>query len=108
MTVEDENEIRSFFNNKPVPKPACLIFFVVDDIYVANGALVDTNKVISTRDFLEPYKKGITQSNLYAYPAKWKILKQTRKVIDIRIDHNGDSPLAVAIVSSFTYSCSRV
>ena len=79
-----------------------------DDIYVASGALVDHRKIITTRDFLEPYEKNVNNSNLFVYPSKWKYPKLIRQVLKVYIDHEGGSKLAVAKVSSFTCCQTRI
>ena len=75
---------------------------IFDNTYVANGALVDIDKVLTSRDFLEPYEVDVENKNLYVYPKKWRTMNQIRKVIKIHIDHKGGSQLAVAEVSGFT------
>ena len=85
---------------------SCLMHFVdkdiFDDIYLANGALIFNNKVLTTCDFLKPYDNNLTNNNLYVYSNKWKTKGQTSKVNHVYIDHEGDSQLAVASVSSCT------
>ena len=92
---------------------SCLIHFVdrniLNDLYIANGALVEMDKVITTRDFLHSYSRDIKNEQLYAYPKDWQNNRdQIRKVIKIYIDLQGSSLLAVAIVSSFTPSYSMI
>ena len=79
-----------------------------DDIYVSSGALVDHRKIITTRDFLEPYEKNVNNSNLFVYPSKWKIPELKRQVVKVYIDHQGGSKLVVAKVSSFTCWQTRI
>ena len=70
-----------------------------DHVYLANGALVDMNKVLTTRDVLEPYKNSVKEKNLFVYPEEWKIDNLTQKVTEVYIDNRGNSKLAVAKVS---------
>ena len=72
--------------------------------YIANGALVDANRVLTTRDFLEPYERDTENRNLFAYPHNWKFENETKKVNKVYIDHESGSQLAVAFVSSYTLS----
>ena len=59
---------------------------ILDNLYIANGALVDINKVLSTRDFLQSYERDIEDRKLYVYPKDWQNNRdQIRKVIKIYI-----------------------
>ena len=100
-----ENEAASSSNLGKEHYYSCLVYFVdkdiFDDIYIANGALVHMDRVLTTRNFLEPYELSINNRNLYVYPEEWRTEVQIGKVTKIYIDFRGGSQLAVAEVSSF-------
>ena len=74
-----------------------------DNMYLASGALIDNEKVLTARDFLELYEKNIENRNLFVHPAICKSNNdQITKVVEVHVDHMGSSQLAVAKVSSFT------
>ena len=86
---------------------SCLMYFVdknlIDNIYLASGALVNMNRVLSTRDFLGPYEGTVARGNLFVYPKAWRSNRiQIKRVVEIYIDHTGGSQIAVARVSNFS------
>ena len=84
---------------------SCLMHFVdkdiFDHIYLASGALLHATLILTTRDFLEPYKQNVIDRNLFVYHESWKTKNQSRKVKHVYIDHVNNSQLAAAKVSSF-------
>ena len=80
-----------------------------NDVYIANGALVDSDKVLTTHNFLINYQNGVENKDLYVYSPRWKTVEnQMKKVIKVYIEKAGGygqrGDLAVAIVSIFTRS----
>ena len=71
--------------------------------YLANGALINMGRVLTTRDFLEPYERDTKNRNLYVYPPNWKFEDQINKVHKVFINHESGSQLALADVSNHTY-----
>ena len=100
------NEAPSSSNSENQEGTACLMHFVDRDIhnnsYLANGALIDRNRVLTTRDFLEPYKRDTGNRNLYVYPHNWKNENQIQRVNEAFVDNENRSQLAVAHVSNHT------
>ena len=76
---------------------------IIDNVYLASGALVNMMRVLSTRDFLGPYEETVADGKLFAYPKAWITNRdQIKRVVKIHIDHWGNSQLAVAEVSNFS------
>ena len=104
LTTKND-KIPSYSESENVKELSCLIHFldkdILDNTYLANGALVSMRRVLTTRDFLEPYEIGVENRSLYVYSKKWRTKDQIKKVFKIHIDHEGNSQLAVAEVSNF-------
>ena len=83
---------------------SCLVHFVdkdiFDHIYLASGALLHATLVLTTRDFLEPYKQNVIDGNLFVYHESWKTNDQSSKVKHVYTDRVNNSQLAAAKVNS--------
>ena len=101
----NKNEASSSSESEVKKDGSCLMHFVdkrfFDHVYIANGALVNINKVLTTRDVLQPYENNIKQEELFVYHEEWKNDNLTQKVTEVYIDKRGISKLAVAKVSTF-------
>ena len=73
------------------------------NVYLANGVLVDMDKVLTNRYFLERYENNIEEEELYVYCAKRLYRHDIIKVKRVEINKENNGRLAIAHVSSFTY-----
>ena len=72
-------------------------------VYLANGVLVDENKVLTTRHFLKKYQLNVEKEELYVYCVKREFKRDIIKVIRVEINMAKNGRLAIAHVSSLTY-----